>query len=748
MLSPAPTELDSDSDAKPAEPVPVDSDSDAELVLPPQREVAAPATGRQTSLLHWAGGQSGKKPKLGSVEMRKRRKERRELAADLRAGVLPLPPPVVGYDVQVERLCSSHKVADLELFFPRSPLASQLQLMSAACVALGDPRPRAALLESPTGTGKTLALLSSVLAFQQKCFRSWQEGGGVLPPAPAIKSMRPGEELTTPVPRVVWIARTHDQLLGWPSLYSTPGIFELQTLLAQIKPRIEFRDMTKLLALLVLPALAQKRHATVVGGDLVKGPAGRWEKCAGKMTHGGKLHHYAGVLQAMNPALGKSEMVLECCGESASLASTVALGINTNQLTGDVKESIVPEFTGKNMCTEKDGDHHTASEKCSYVYAFQNKQWKDNSLTAICVPSDVCSVDVVGMTKGTKIGYSLVSQILNRNAGDLMYAGQGNINACHQAQMDVNNGISPCNQGILQVYKNKYWDSEKGEINIAKFDAAIMEQKMKEKAAEDAKLAEEEVKSAEIEAKKLGLIKEEPKEEAAPEETKAPEKVGGGCDPNSKSSGCQRIDASADEAELTPMEKVAAVSEAAAKAEEEVKEAEETGTDPTEAATKALDAAVEKAEAAKVEAEEEVVSGILGAKDPILNEELPIMDAVQPPPVVTTKLEVNADVKGQADKMAADMTAAQEKASAAAKAAAEKMAADMKATQEQMEAAAKATAEKLAAHTGAVQKAAADHDVATFTADQATAAQDNVKQAVEALPQATIQSRRMSAVLI
>ena len=44
-----------------------------------------------------------KKPKLGSVEMRKRRKERRELAADLRAGVLPLPPPVVGYDVQVRR---------------------------------------------------------------------------------------------------------------------------------------------------------------------------------------------------------------------------------------------------------------------------------------------------------------------------------------------------------------------------------------------------------------------------------------------------------------------------------------------------------------------------------------------------------------------------------------------------------------------------------------------------------------------
>ena len=39
------------------------------------------------------------------------------------------------------------------------------------------------------------------------------------------------------------------------------------------------------------------------------------------------------------------------------------------------------------------------------------------------------------------------------------------------------------------------------------------------------------MKSAEIEAKKLGLIKEEPKEEAAPEETKAPEKDRGShCD--------------------------------------------------------------------------------------------------------------------------------------------------------------------------------------------------------------------------
>ena len=54
----------------------------------------------------------------------------------------------------------------------------------------------------------------------------------------------------------------------------------------------------------------------------------------------------AGNTQAMNPALGKSEMVLECCGESASLASTVALGINTNQLTGDVKADVICMFQG------------------------------------------------------------------------------------------------------------------------------------------------------------------------------------------------------------------------------------------------------------------------------------------------------------------------------------------------------------------------------------------------------------------
>ena len=106
--------------------------------------------------------------------------------------------------------------------------------------------------------------------------------------------------------------------------------------------------------------------------------------------------------------------------------------------------------------------------------------------------------------------------------------------------------------------------------------------------------------------------------------------------------------------------------------------------------------------------------------------------------VGTLSAKVNADVKGQADKMAADMTAAQEKASAAAKAAAEKMAADMKATQEQMEAAAKATAEKLAAHTGAVQKAAADHATALqkATEDSASAVQEAAENHLSAISKA------------
>ena len=62
-------------------------------------------------------------------------------------------------------------------------------------------------------------------------------------------------------------------------------------------------------------------------------------------------------------------------------------------------------------------------QKTFFFPGFENKEFKSYSYSAMCVPSDVCSVDVVGATKGLKVGYSLVLQVLNRNYGDLQYAG-------------------------------------------------------------------------------------------------------------------------------------------------------------------------------------------------------------------------------------------------------------------------------------------------------------------------------------
>ena len=42
----------------------------------------------------------------------------------------------------------------------------------------------------------------------------------------------------------------------------------------------------------------------------------------------------------------------------------------------------------------------------SYLYTFKNKDFKDYSYTSMCVPSDVCSVDVAGASKGMKLGSS------------------------------------------------------------------------------------------------------------------------------------------------------------------------------------------------------------------------------------------------------------------------------------------------------------------------------------------------------
>lgn len=82
----------------------------------------------------------------------------------------------------------------------------------------------------------------------------------------------------------------------------------------------------------------------------------------------------------------------------------------------------------------------------------RRRMWKRYAYSAYCVPSDVCAVDVVGQSKGLKAGradcfavlralstgYGVVLQVLNQNAGDLVYAGSGLIGDCLSGMNLVN----------------------------------------------------------------------------------------------------------------------------------------------------------------------------------------------------------------------------------------------------------------------------------------------------------------------
>eukprot|EP00736_Rhodelphis_marinus_P007696 Rmarinus@m.7466 len=65
----------------------------------------------------------------------------------------------------MERKLMSFPVRGVEVAFPMRPYAPQLQMMNHVINALE--KGQNALLESPTGTGKTLALLCSSLAWQK-----------------------------------------------------------------------------------------------------------------------------------------------------------------------------------------------------------------------------------------------------------------------------------------------------------------------------------------------------------------------------------------------------------------------------------------------------------------------------------------------------------------------------------------------------------------------------------------------------
>eukprot|EP00435_Cladocopium_sp_Y103_P040706 s2701_g11.t1 len=168
-----------------------------------------------------------------------------------------------------------------------------------------------------------------------------------------------------------------------------------------------------LLLLLVCPAAAYVRIATAVGGDVVKE--------AGSLTKGGKVGLYTVLLQVLNPEFGALKQMLQCCGKAQHYAPTIANLLNTNgildltnntsgryvdRIQGDDIEGQVREMVvGDMKCSDpglgalmKEGD-----PSCSYLYSFENKDHRTFSYSAMCVPSDVCSVDVAGATKGLKV---------------------------------------------------------------------------------------------------------------------------------------------------------------------------------------------------------------------------------------------------------------------------------------------------------------------------------------------------------
>ncbi|KAJ8607328.1 hypothetical protein CTAYLR_009553 [Chrysophaeum taylorii] len=127
-----------------------------------------------------------KKPRVEEGFVAKRR-ERRERDAKVRSGELALPAPVIEFDSEKAKTMQKIKRCGVEINLPsgRAPYRSQLQVIDGALKAMAGAR--SAFLESPTGTGKTLAALASVLAWQR----------------------HNGKKIPT---RVVWVARTHDQL--------------------------------------------------------------------------------------------------------------------------------------------------------------------------------------------------------------------------------------------------------------------------------------------------------------------------------------------------------------------------------------------------------------------------------------------------------------------------------------------------------------------------------------------------------
>lgn len=282
--------------------------------------------------------------------------------------------------------------------------------------------------------------------------------------------------------------------------------------------------LTTLLLSLAPVANGYVRMATAVGGDVVLG--------AGNLTQGGKVGLYTVLLQVLNPNFGDLQQLLQCCGKSAAFASEIATLVNTNAITGDIEKTIREQYVGNGKCEDPGLGSLMAkgNPTCSYLYSFKNKDFKEYSYTSMCVPSDVCSVDVAGASKGMKLGYEMVLKVLNRNYGELEYAGEGPLQNCydgmnmvnlanqsfksiHQKFIHITKGVKipvgkeekisfkgmkqlgflkmmeKCeprpDTGVLYVFKNKFWSESQRTLNITNFDMELAKKRIAEENAKN-----------------------------------------------------------------------------------------------------------------------------------------------------------------------------------------------------------------------------------------------------------------------
>eukprot|EP00427_Karlodinium_veneficum_P002698 CAMPEP_0169168382 /NCGR_PEP_ID=MMETSP1015-20121227/60966_1 /TAXON_ID=342587 /ORGANISM="Karlodinium micrum, Strain CCMP2283" /LENGTH=364 /DNA_ID=CAMNT_0009241137 /DNA_START=97 /DNA_END=1187 /DNA_ORIENTATION=- len=158
------------------------------------------------------------RPKGGLIELRQ---ERRQREAEFRLGLLEAKPPVIHFDpsrrdwfdLELPRTTvANEKTASLKVLLPL--VATNSQKVMAQCAVDALDQSGCALLEAPTGTGKTLAMLGTSLAWQfAEVNRISKENGNSRMLRKTVDDKSCVNPSPTEPPRVIWVARTHEQLL-------------------------------------------------------------------------------------------------------------------------------------------------------------------------------------------------------------------------------------------------------------------------------------------------------------------------------------------------------------------------------------------------------------------------------------------------------------------------------------------------------------------------------------------------------